>query len=388
MRILPGPRGDCNGNSSLAIADLSAIALEIFDGDGSFWLDAPNPTYAGSPVGCDANASTAITAADVGCANLLLFGGACAPPLAELAALAPLLEVSTRYERGVVWLRGRLEPQRQRGRQPGLFARPRSRPLRLRRRSTPTTTATPDRLRFPLGAPGLAFVSWNARRPGRRARRPAGRLSGSSRSPNGLLVEVGVPAAGRAERGLRLFRRSHAVASARSPAATCPASRCSATCFSATASNRGIPAAGPWPCLDREERGAAAVSQRRAAPAFVSAGQRLYAAAMKIFLPLALALLLPATLPAGAPPLGIQCAAEQGWGEKSKAADARLDQAEAAKRLEGRDPGDAGDGRRAVRQRLPVDAPGDPLRPRRPNQSSARAGRLPAGKFPTRSKAA
>ncbi len=79
VRIYPGPRGDCNFNGSVSAADLIADALEIFDGDGTFWGDVPGSTFAGSPVGCDANNDTAVTAGDISCTVLLIFGGDCEP---------------------------------------------------------------------------------------------------------------------------------------------------------------------------------------------------------------------------------------------------------------------------------------------------------------------
>lgn len=77
VEIFAGPRGDCNGNGGVAAADLVAEALEIFDDDGTFWADVPGSTFAGSPVGCDANADQAVTAGDISCTVLLIFGGAC-----------------------------------------------------------------------------------------------------------------------------------------------------------------------------------------------------------------------------------------------------------------------------------------------------------------------
>lgn len=59
--------------------DITACVLEIFDGDGNSWLDAPGGTFAGTP-GCDANADTIIDAGDITCTVLLIFDGptACA----------------------------------------------------------------------------------------------------------------------------------------------------------------------------------------------------------------------------------------------------------------------------------------------------------------------
>ncbi len=87
VEIFGGVRGDCNGNNTVTVADEVALGLEIFDGDGSFWLDAAGGTYPGSPVGCDANADTAIDAGDLSCVHLLIFGGTCA---AESHTPAPM----------------------------------------------------------------------------------------------------------------------------------------------------------------------------------------------------------------------------------------------------------------------------------------------------------
>ncbi len=87
--IYPGPRGDCNGSGEVAAADLVADGLEIFDGDGSFWLDVPGGTFPGSPVGCDANADTEVDAGDVSCTILLIFGGTCGGGGSRLALRPP-----------------------------------------------------------------------------------------------------------------------------------------------------------------------------------------------------------------------------------------------------------------------------------------------------------
>jgi len=77
VEIYPGPRGDCNSTGAVSVADLIAETLEIFDADGTFWLDVVGSTYVGSPVGCDANATTEVNAADVSCTILLIFGKTC-----------------------------------------------------------------------------------------------------------------------------------------------------------------------------------------------------------------------------------------------------------------------------------------------------------------------
>ena len=103
VQIWPGPRGDCNRNDLVTAADLIAEALEIFDGDGDFWADVVGSTFAGSPVGCDANDDAVVNAGDISCTILLIFGGTCggAAPLAAPGDLdprtAPLLGLKGAY---------------------------------------------------------------------------------------------------------------------------------------------------------------------------------------------------------------------------------------------------------------------------------------------------
>lgn len=66
--------GDGNGDNVVDAGDLTACVLEIFDGDGAFWLDAPGGAYSGT-LGCDANRDTTIDAGDITCTVLLLFNG-------------------------------------------------------------------------------------------------------------------------------------------------------------------------------------------------------------------------------------------------------------------------------------------------------------------------
>lgn len=81
--ILPGLRGDCNGDGVVDAGDLSACGLEIFDGDGNFWLDVPGGTFPGIPVGCDSNADTLVDAGDLACKIRIIFGQSCAARAAE-----------------------------------------------------------------------------------------------------------------------------------------------------------------------------------------------------------------------------------------------------------------------------------------------------------------
>lgn len=66
--------GDGNGDSVVDAGDLTACVLELFDGDGAFWLDAPGGAYHGT-LGCDANRDTTIDAGDITCTVLLIFNG-------------------------------------------------------------------------------------------------------------------------------------------------------------------------------------------------------------------------------------------------------------------------------------------------------------------------
>ena len=74
--VLPLLRGDCNGDGSVNVADITACSLEIFDGDGTFWLDANREGgFPGNPGGCDANGDSLIDAGDVSCKIRLILSG-------------------------------------------------------------------------------------------------------------------------------------------------------------------------------------------------------------------------------------------------------------------------------------------------------------------------
>jgi hypothetical protein len=66
--------GDCNGDHLVDAGDGSAIALEIFDGDGTNPASASGGTFAGTP-GCDANEDGVIDAGDGACIPLLILNG-------------------------------------------------------------------------------------------------------------------------------------------------------------------------------------------------------------------------------------------------------------------------------------------------------------------------
>jgi len=65
--------GDCNANGTIDAGDLTALGLEIFDGDGNRWYDADGGSVAFSPYGCDANADAVIDAGDLTCTARRIF---------------------------------------------------------------------------------------------------------------------------------------------------------------------------------------------------------------------------------------------------------------------------------------------------------------------------
>ncbi|MEM7536427.1 MAG: hypothetical protein AAF639_29860 [Chloroflexota bacterium] len=68
------PAGDCNGDISVGAADITALALEFFDGDGTSPADTSSGSYPGVPT-CDANEDDAIGASDLTCIGLIFFNG-------------------------------------------------------------------------------------------------------------------------------------------------------------------------------------------------------------------------------------------------------------------------------------------------------------------------
>ena len=105
VEILAGSRGDCNNDDIISAGDLSAGVLETFDGDGTFWLDVPGSTFAGSPVGCDSNADTTVGAGDISCTILLFFGGTCGGARAQQGP-SPVLTLQTRGEQAAASFHG------------------------------------------------------------------------------------------------------------------------------------------------------------------------------------------------------------------------------------------------------------------------------------------
>ena len=68
--------GDANGDGRTDAGDLSALVLEIFDGDGSDWLRTPGGTFRAEPAGADAHRDAAVDVADLVCTSLILFDAA------------------------------------------------------------------------------------------------------------------------------------------------------------------------------------------------------------------------------------------------------------------------------------------------------------------------
>lgn len=85
--------GDCNGDQVVDAGDISALVLEIFDGDGASPAATPGGTFPGTP-GSDANQDGLVDAGDVSCLVLIIFNGpgACGGGRAPAAAqeFAPL----------------------------------------------------------------------------------------------------------------------------------------------------------------------------------------------------------------------------------------------------------------------------------------------------------
>jgi hypothetical protein len=104
VMIHSGIRGDCNRDGVVDAGDITACVLEIFDGDGSFWLDALGGTFSGSPVGCDSNGDGKIDAGDIICTVLIIFNGpdACGGGLTAADAQAATLTLGAVASDGAI----------------------------------------------------------------------------------------------------------------------------------------------------------------------------------------------------------------------------------------------------------------------------------------------
>ena len=96
VKILSGLRGDCNGNGMVTAADISSLVLELFDGDGDHWLDVPDGSFPGNPVGCDANSDQTVDSGDLSCIGNIIFGGSCDHRAGARSAELPWLWIETR----------------------------------------------------------------------------------------------------------------------------------------------------------------------------------------------------------------------------------------------------------------------------------------------------
>ena len=67
--------GDCNGDELIDAGDLTAMVLEVFDGDGNLPAGTPGGTFPGNPAGCDGNEDGVVDAGDLSCVVLLIFNG-------------------------------------------------------------------------------------------------------------------------------------------------------------------------------------------------------------------------------------------------------------------------------------------------------------------------
>jgi len=67
--------GDCNADGAVDAGDVSAVVLEVFDGDGSLPAGVPGGTFPGHPVGCNPNEDAAVDAGDLSCTALVIFDG-------------------------------------------------------------------------------------------------------------------------------------------------------------------------------------------------------------------------------------------------------------------------------------------------------------------------
>jgi hypothetical protein len=74
VRVLEGLLGDCNGDGKVNAGDLSALVLEIFDGDDVLPINTPGGSFPGNPVGCNSNQDYLVDAGDLSCTVMIIFG--------------------------------------------------------------------------------------------------------------------------------------------------------------------------------------------------------------------------------------------------------------------------------------------------------------------------
>ncbi len=94
VSIVDGILGDCNGDGGVDAGDLSALVLEIFDGDDVLPANTPGGTFPGNPVGCNPNQDLVVDAGDISCTVLIIWGGgsaACTGLSASTSALTSMM---------------------------------------------------------------------------------------------------------------------------------------------------------------------------------------------------------------------------------------------------------------------------------------------------------
>ena len=74
VEIITSEAGNCNGDDTVSAADIRAVVLEIFDGDGTKPGNASGGTFVGKAE-CDANEDGIISTADISCVALIIFRG-------------------------------------------------------------------------------------------------------------------------------------------------------------------------------------------------------------------------------------------------------------------------------------------------------------------------
>lgn len=75
VEVLYNNAGDCNGDLSINAADISALILEIYDGDGNLPGNVTGGTFAGDPRGCNANGDGVVDSGDISKTILIIFNG-------------------------------------------------------------------------------------------------------------------------------------------------------------------------------------------------------------------------------------------------------------------------------------------------------------------------
>lgn len=92
--VLSGYLGDCNNDGKVDAGDLTALVLEIFDGDGNVPADVTGGTFPGNPVGCNPNQDLVVDAGDISCEVMVIFDSsapcACGGSLQSLTPLATI----------------------------------------------------------------------------------------------------------------------------------------------------------------------------------------------------------------------------------------------------------------------------------------------------------